>query len=58
METPREESDQLPEEAPPEQVPDDDGGGSAREDAEQNPGGRGDSDSDAGDATGNPANAG
>ena len=58
METPREESDQLPEEAPAEQVPDDDGSGDARDEAGENPGGRGDSDSDAGDATGNPANAG
>lgn len=33
----REESDQLPEEAPAEQVPDD-AGGSAREDAKENPG--------------------
>ena len=36
METPRRESDQLPEEAPAEQVPDDDGGGSGRE-AEDSP---------------------
>jgi hypothetical protein len=40
METPREESDQLPEEAPPEQVPDDTGGGEARDEAEENPGAR------------------
>ena len=40
METPREESDQLPEEAPQEQVPDDDGDGEARDEAEENPGGR------------------
>jgi hypothetical protein len=58
METPREESDQLPEEGPSGQVPDDDGGGDAREEAGENPGARGDEDSDAGDATGNPANAG
>ena len=58
METPREESDQLPEEGPPEQVPDDDAGADVRDEAERNPGGRGESDSDAGDATGNPANAG
>jgi len=57
LETPREESDQLPEEGPPQQVPDDDGG-AARDEAEENAGGRGDADSDAGDATGNPANAG
>ena len=36
-ETPREESDQLPEEAPPDQVPDDTGG-DACEEAEQSPG--------------------
>jgi hypothetical protein len=58
VETPREESDQRPEEGPPEQVPDDDTGADARDEAERNPGGRGESDSDAGDATGNPANAG
>lgn len=58
METPREESDQLPEEAPPDQVPDDDGRGAARDEADGDAGGRGDQDSDAGDATGNPANAG
>jgi hypothetical protein len=57
METPREESDQLPEEAPPGQVPDD-AGGAARDEAGDNPGGRGDADSEAGDATGNPDNAG
>jgi hypothetical protein len=33
----REESDQLPEEGPPEQVPDD-AGGDARDEAEENPG--------------------
>ena len=58
METPREESDQRPEEAPASQVPDDDETGAARDEAAENPGGRGDQDSDAGDATGNPANAG
>jgi hypothetical protein len=57
VETPREESDQLPEEAPPSHVPDD-AGGEARDEAQENPGGHGDADSDAGDATGNPANAG
>ena len=57
METPREESDQLPEEGPAGQVPDDDGG-PARDEADENAGARGDQDSDAGDATGNPANAG
>jgi hypothetical protein len=58
METPREESDQLPEEAPSEQVPDDDGHAASREEANENPGGRGEQDSDSDDATGNPANAG
>lgn len=57
METPREESDQLPEEGPKEQVPEDDGG-AAREEADESAGARGESDSPAGDATGNPANAG
>jgi hypothetical protein len=37
MDTPREESDQLPEEGPPEQVPDD-AGGAARQEAEDTPG--------------------
>ena len=58
METPREESDQLPEEAPSGQVTDDDSSGAARDEAGENAGGRSDQDSDAGDATGNPANAG
>ena len=40
METPREESDQLPEEAPAEQVPDDDGDGEVRDDAEDSAGAR------------------
>ena len=57
VETPREESDQLPEEAPADQVPDD-AGGDARDEADEGAGARGDQDSDAGDATGNPANAG
>lgn len=57
MESSREESDQLPEEGPEEQVPDDDQG-RAREEADESAGARGDSDSEAGDATGNPANAG
>jgi hypothetical protein len=47
MET-REESDQLPEEGPSEQVPDD-AGGHAREEAEENPGTPGEE----GTATGN-----
>ena len=52
-ETPREESDQLPEEGPPGQVPDD-GGGRARDEAEQSPGVPGDEET----ATGNPDAAG
>ena len=40
METPREESDQLPEEAPSEQVTDDDGTGAGRDEDEENAGGR------------------
>lgn len=58
MEIPREESDQLPEEAPSEQVTDDDGHAASREEGSENPGGRGDGDSDPDEATGNPANAG
>jgi hypothetical protein len=53
METPREESDQLPEEAPPEQVPDDAGRG-ARDEAERAPGVPGEE----GTGTGNPDAAG
>jgi hypothetical protein len=52
-ETPREESDQLPEEAPPEQVPDDEGG-AARDQAERTPGVPGEEET----ATGNPDAAG
>jgi hypothetical protein len=52
-ETPREESDQLPEEGPPSQVPDDDGGG-ARDEAEETPGVPGEEAT----ATGNPEAAG
>lgn len=52
-ESPREESDQLPEEAPPDQVPDD-AGGSARDEAEGSPGVPGEEDT----ATGNPDAAG
>lgn len=48
-----EESDQLPEEGPSEQVVDDDPG-AARDDAEDSPGVPG----EGGQATGNPANAG
>ncbi len=49
----REESDQRPEEAPSEQVPDD-AGGSARDDAEDNPGVPGEEET----GTGNPDAAG
>jgi hypothetical protein len=49
----REESDQLPEEAPPDQVPDD-SGGEARDEAERSPGVPGEEET----ATGNPAAAG
>ena len=52
-ETPREESDQRPEEAPPDQVPDD-AAGAARDDAQESPGVPGEEDT----ATGNPAAAG
>ena len=52
-ETPREESDQLPEEGPSEQVPDD-AGGKARDRAEDSPGVPGEE----GTATGNPDAAG
>lgn len=54
MEKPAE-SDQLPEEGAPEYTRDDAAGETSDE---GNPGGRSDSDSDAGDATGNPASAG
>jgi hypothetical protein len=49
----REESDQLPEEAPSDQVPDD-AGGSVRDEAESSPGVPGEEDT----ATGNPDAAG
>jgi hypothetical protein len=52
-ETPREESDQLPEEAPPDQVPDD-SAGAVRDEAERSPGVPGEE----GTATGNPDAAG
>jgi hypothetical protein len=52
-ETPREESDQLPEDAPAEQVPDDEGG-AARDEAERTPGVPGEEET----ATGNPDAAG
>jgi hypothetical protein len=51
--TEREESDQLPEEGPGGQVPDDDGGG-ARDDAQENAGVPGDDEQ----STGNPDAAG
>ena len=54
MEGNREESDQLPEEAPPEQVSEDDNEGEARDDAQENPGVPGNPEQ----ATGNPDNAG
>lgn len=53
-ETPFEESDQLPEDAPTEVVPDDDGEGAARDSAEQSPGVPGEEET----ATGNPDAAG
>jgi len=53
IETPREESDQLPEEGPAEQVPDD-AGGKARKEAEETPGVPREEDT----ATGNPGAAG
>ena len=52
-ETPPEESDQRPEEAPPDQVPDD-AAGAARDEAQESPGVPGEEDT----ATGNPAAAG
>ena len=53
-ETPREESDQLPEEGPAGQVPDDSGEGAARDEAEHSPGVPGEDET----ATGNPDAAG
>jgi hypothetical protein len=52
--TEREESDQLPEEAPGDQVPEDDSGGESRDGAESNPGVPGDDEQ----STGNPDAAG
>jgi hypothetical protein len=52
-ERPKQESDQLPEEGPPDQVPDD-SGGEARDDAEENAG----VPDNPGQATGHPDNAG
>jgi hypothetical protein len=59
-ETPREESDQLPEEAPTDHVAEDDGTSKpTRKDAEENAGTPdGGTPDQAGQATGNPANAG
>jgi hypothetical protein len=54
METGREESDQLPEEGPPQQVPEDKGNGGARDEAERTPGVPDEDET----ATGNPAAAG
>ena len=55
----REESDQLPEEGPSSQVPDDEGQGASREDAEEQAGTPGqEGQEDDGQATGNPKNAG
>ena len=54
MEGHSEESDQLPEEAPTEQVSDDDKDGEARDDAQESPG----VPDNPGQATGNPDNAG
>ena len=48
-----EESDQLPEEGPAGEVPEDDSGGEQRGEVEDNPGA-----ADEGQATGNPKNAG
>ena len=53
----REESDQLPEEGPADQVHDDDGDGRARDDATENAGADSAEEGDK-KATGNPANAG
>jgi hypothetical protein len=54
METRKEESDQLPEEGPPDQVPEDQSGGGAREEAERSPGVPGEEET----GTGNPDAAG
>ena len=54
----REESDQLPEEAPAGQVHDDDGSSGSRDEAKESAGADDAGDSDAGEATGNPKNAG
>jgi hypothetical protein len=54
----REESDQLPEEQPEGAVPEDDSGGKARDEAQENPGAGDNEGSGDKSATGNPANAG
>ena len=54
----REESDQLPEEQPESAVPEDDSGGKARDEAQENAGAAGEEESGDKSATGNPANAG
>ncbi len=57
--TPREESDQLPEEQPGGAGADDDAPGGARDEAGKNDGGADDDgDAESGQATGNPENAG
>ena len=56
--TQEDESDQLPESGPGGQSTDDTGGSESRTDATENSGGSDEGDEDAGDATGNPANAG
>jgi len=59
MDGEREESDQLPEEGPGGQVPEDDSDGKARSDAQENSGAEGEEGGSPGkQATGNPANAG
>ena len=50
----RDESDQMPEEGPAQQVPDDDDSGSSRDEADENPGVPGEDDQ----STGNPDAAG
>lgn len=56
-EQPREESDQLPEEAPPGQTVDDTSGAGDRDGADESAGAA-DDDSSGDESTGNPANAG
>ena len=54
----REESDQLPEEGPSEQVEDDIGAGTSAREGSQRNAARDDADADSGQVTGNPKNAG